>query len=47
VNGFEVDTAMIKSLQQLTPWDDPRRLEVAVLSHSLVQAVTQHMREAV
>ena len=46
VNGFEVDAAMIKSLQQLTPWDDPRRLEVAVLSHSLIQAVTHHMREA-
>jgi uncharacterized protein len=45
VNGFEVDAAMIKSLQPLTPWDDPRRLEVAVLSHPLIQAVTQHIRE--
>jgi pimeloyl-ACP methyl ester carboxylesterase len=46
VNGFEVDAAMIKSLQQPTPWDDLRRLEVAVLSHSLIQTVTHHMREA-
>ena len=45
LNGFEVDAAMIKSLQQLTPWDDPRRLEVAVLSHSLIQTVTHHVRE--
>lgn len=46
LNGFEVEGAMIKSLHQLTPWDDPRRLEVAVLSHSLIQAVTHHIREA-
>jgi hypothetical protein len=46
LNGFEVDAAMIKSLQPLTPWDDPRRLEVAVLSHPLIQAVTHHVREA-
>ncbi len=46
LNGFEVDAAMIKSLQPLTPWDDPRRLEVAVLSHPLIQAVTHHVRGA-
>ena len=46
LNGFEVDAAMIKSLQPLTPWDDPRRLETAVLSHPLIQAVTHHVREA-
>jgi hypothetical protein len=44
-NGFAVDAAMIKSLQPLTPWDDPRRLEVAVLSHPLIQAVTHHLRD--
>ncbi|GAB2578891.1 alpha/beta fold hydrolase [Dyella jejuensis] len=37
--------AMARSLQPPTPWDDMRRLEVAVLSHPLIQAVTRHMRE--
>lgn len=46
VNGFMVDVAMTRSLEIHTPWDDPRRLEVAILSHPLIQAVTQHMREA-
>ena len=45
-NGFEVGAAMIKSLQPLTPWDDPRRLETAVLSHPLIKTVIQHVREA-
>ena len=44
-NGFVVDAATIRSLQPPTPWDDPRRLEVAILSHPLIQAVTQHVRE--
>ncbi|RDS83661.1 alpha/beta fold hydrolase [Dyella monticola] len=41
-----VDAARTRSLQPPTPWDDPRRLEVAILSHPLIQAVTQHVREA-
>lgn len=44
-NGFVVDAATIRSLQPPTPWDDPRRLEAAILSHPLIQAVTQHVRE--
>ncbi|HUA82016.1 MAG TPA: alpha/beta hydrolase [Dyella sp.] len=46
LNGFAVDTAMTRTLEISTPWDDPRRLEVAILSHPLIQAVTQYMREA-
>lgn len=44
-NGFVVEAATIRSLQPPTHWDDPRRLEVAILSHPLIQAVTQHVRE--
>jgi hypothetical protein len=29
-----------------TPWDDPERLELAILSHELIQAVSGHLREA-
>jgi hypothetical protein len=29
-----------------TPWDDPERLELAILSHELIQAVNSHLREA-
>ncbi|WP_233842637.1 alpha/beta fold hydrolase [Dyella sp. 2HG41-7] len=46
LNGFMVDAAMTRSLDIHTPWNDSRRLEVAILSHPLIQAVTQHVREA-
>lgn len=35
----------VESLQPATPWDDLARLEAAVISHPLVQAVTAHWRE--
>ncbi|WP_266182509.1 alpha/beta fold hydrolase [Dyella humicola] len=41
-----VDDASIKVLQPSTPWDDLARLEVAILSHPLVQTVTAHLRGA-
>jgi len=44
--SFVTDAAAVKCMQPATPWDDPRRLEVAILSHPLIQAVTQHVREA-
>jgi pimeloyl-ACP methyl ester carboxylesterase len=42
--GMLVNAATIR-LEPPTPWNDPRRLEVAILSHPLIQAVTQHVRE--
>lgn len=36
----------IKSLQPAGSWDDLNRLEVAILSHPLIQAVTSHVRAA-
>jgi alpha-beta hydrolase superfamily lysophospholipase len=44
--SFVTDAAAVKCMQPATPWDDLRRLEVAILSHPLIQAVTQHVREA-
>ncbi len=41
-----VDETSIKLLEPPTPWDDLARLEVAILSHSLVQAVTAHVQGA-
>ncbi|MEP7096813.1 MAG: alpha/beta fold hydrolase [Dokdonella sp.] len=35
----------VKTVQPATPWDDPGRLEMAILSHTLIQAVTTHLRE--
>ncbi|RDI97040.1 alpha/beta fold hydrolase [Dyella solisilvae] len=35
----------IESLEPTTPWDDLARLEAAVISHPLVQAVASHWRE--
>lgn len=36
----------VMPLQAPTPWDDFDRLELAILSHALVQAVCGHYREA-
>ncbi|MBE1161975.1 alpha/beta fold hydrolase [Dyella acidiphila] len=44
--GFMIDAAAVRRMESATPWNDPRRLEVAILSHPLIQAVTQHVREA-
>jgi ABC-type thiamine transport system substrate-binding protein len=44
--SFVTDAAAVKCMQPATPWDDPHRLEVAILSHPLIQAVTEHVREA-
>jgi alpha-beta hydrolase superfamily lysophospholipase len=35
----------VRTLQQPTPWEDMQRLEMAILSHPLIQAVTGHLRE--
>jgi pimeloyl-ACP methyl ester carboxylesterase len=43
--GIVKDMARVRSLQPSTPWDDLARLEAAIISHPLVQAVTAHMRE--
>jgi uncharacterized protein len=40
-----LDEITVQSLQPSTPWDDLARLEAAILSHPLVQAVTTHLRE--
>ena len=39
------DEARVRSLQPPTPWDELARLESAILSHPLVQAVVTHLRE--
>ncbi|GGA40327.1 alpha/beta fold hydrolase [Dyella nitratireducens] len=44
--SFVADAAAVKCVQPATPWNDPRRLEVAILSHPLIQAVTRHVQEA-
>ncbi|MHA6203867.1 hypothetical protein ACXU4B_05530 [Dyella soli] len=41
---FAVDEARVRPLQPATPWDDLVRLEAAIISHPLVQAVTEHLR---
>jgi len=44
--SLSVREAVIRSLQPPTPWDDLARLEMAILSHPLIQTVTGHVREA-
>jgi alpha-beta hydrolase superfamily lysophospholipase len=36
----------VKALQPAVPWHDLNRLEVAILSHPLIQSVTAHVRAA-
>lgn len=36
----------VKMLESPAPWDDLNRLEVAILSHPLIQTVTSHVRVA-
>lgn len=36
----------VKTLEPPAPWDDLNRLEVAILSHPLIQTVTSHVRAA-
>jgi alpha-beta hydrolase superfamily lysophospholipase len=43
---FAAAGVTITALQPPTPWDDPDRLELAILSHELVQWVSSHLREA-
>lgn len=45
--SFGIDVSRVEVLQPPTPWDDLGRLELAILSHALVQAVTAHLREVV
>ena len=40
-----VPASRVKVLQPATPWDDLGRLEMAILSHALIQAVTAHLQE--
>jgi hypothetical protein len=44
--GLVADEAMVRTLQPPTPWDEMSRLEIAILSHPLIQMVTGYMREA-
>ncbi len=39
-------TTSVRVLQPSTPWEDLHRLELAILSHPLVQAVKGHLQEA-
>lgn len=39
-------TPEVLALQPSTPWDDLHRLELAILSHPLIRAITGHFREA-
>lgn len=39
-----VHAAAVKVLEPPTPWDDVRRMETAILSHPLIQTVTERMR---
>lgn len=43
---LDADGTVMRSLQPPTPWDDLHRLELAILSHPLIQTVTGHLREA-
>ncbi|WP_243040981.1 alpha/beta fold hydrolase [Dyella sedimenti] len=43
--GVVADPARIRRLDATTPWDDLERLETAILSHALVQAVSDHWKE--
>jgi len=38
--------ADVLALQPPTPWEDLQRLELAILSHPVVRAITGHLREA-
>jgi alpha-beta hydrolase superfamily lysophospholipase len=40
------DTPTVLALQPSTPWDDLHRLELAILSHPVIRAITGHFREA-
>lgn len=40
-----VHASQVKTLQPPTPWEDLGRLEMAILSHAVIQAVTAHVRE--
>jgi pimeloyl-ACP methyl ester carboxylesterase len=40
-----VHASRVKVLQPATPWDDLGRLEMAILSHTVIQAVKTHLRE--
>ncbi len=40
-----IDASRVNVLQPPTPWDDLGRLELAILSHALIQAVTAQLRE--
>lgn len=43
--GLVKDETSVHALQPDTPWDELARIEVAILSHPLVQTVVAHMRE--
>jgi pimeloyl-ACP methyl ester carboxylesterase len=44
--GIVPKDALVKTLQPPTPWEDLHRLELAILSHPLIQTVTGYLREA-
>lgn len=42
--GLVIDEARVRALEPATPWDELARLEAAIISHPLVQSVTEHLR---
>jgi pimeloyl-ACP methyl ester carboxylesterase len=43
--SLALDAGRVRTLETKTPWDDLGRLETAILSHGVVQAVASHLRE--
>ncbi|HEV7777451.1 MAG TPA: alpha/beta hydrolase [Luteibacter sp.] len=44
-HSLVADNTTVRTLRPPTPWNDMHRLELAILSHPLIQAVTGHVRE--
>lgn len=44
--GLPLDADSIRVIEPATPWDDLDRLEAAIISHPLIQAVSTHLRGA-
>ncbi len=45
-HSLVADNTTVRTLRPPTPWHDMHRLELAILSHPLIQAVTGHVRGA-
>jgi alpha/beta superfamily hydrolase len=44
-HSLGVHPSHVRILQPPTPWEDLGRMEMAILSHAVIQAVTAHLRE--